>query len=824
MTDAVVTTGVGTYRDDERLQAPWLHNPRFSHRIIKTKDIRSQAEDPDKKTMLPAKEQLVRATSKDQVFEILIGKSGIIDLKLLNLIHTECFLAKLRMILQITDSEIDIDTPLMELGVDSLVAVEVRSWFLKELAVDIPVLKVVGGATPSELCQSAMEQLPKDLLTANEQESDKPREPHSQPQMAVSDSTSSGSPISHDDSGSTASSTQLTTTSGRSDRPLDPTGMSPATKKDEPPTGKVLKSEQLSLAQTRFWFLGLLLKDPTTFNVAYYYRVSGLLRVGDLERAVGIVAARHEALSTCFLEDQTEADQAHQKIMSSSALRLEHREIKAVEDVATEYAKLKAHVFDLAKGDTLRIVLLSLSQSTHFLLINYHHIVMDGSSLQVMMSDLEKAYNNESLGGSPRQYSDFSATQRQVWESGEMNEELRYWKGIFPAGEQLPVLPLLPMAHTSARMTMEDYDTHQVECRLDPRVASRGKSVSKAQRSTPFHLYLAAFKSMLFRFTDAQDLTIGIADAGRNASEVMDSIGLFLNLLALRFHRRPDQPFADAIIESRDTTSAALEHSRVPFDVLLKELNVGRTLTHSPFFQVFLNYHPGLREKHAWANCQFEIQEGHPGPRAYDITLNVVDNATDAVIMMRVQKSLYDFTAAKLLMETFVHIIDILSIDASLPLKATPPFSKRQMTHANKLGYGPSLISDWPGTLPHRIDHVARANGDKVALMDGTGRDLTYGDMINRIESISEALTDAGSGAGSLVLVFQQATSDWVCSMLAVMRVGSIYVPLDLRNPLPRLAAIANDCKPSAVLVDGSTFEDATQLNVPHAVIINISK
>ncbi|KAL8689778.1 MAG: hypothetical protein Q9224_004564 [Gallowayella concinna] len=192
--------------------------------------------------------------------------------------------------------------------------------------------------------------------------------------------------------------------------------------------------------------------------------------------------------------------------------------------------------------------------------------------------------------------------------------------------------------------------------------------------------------------------------------------------------------------------------------------------------------------------------------------------------MIRAQKSLYDLTAASLLLDIFVQLIDILSTDKSLPLNATPLFRQMQTTHANERGRGPRLFSDWPGTLPHRIDRVAHDHQDQIALMDGSGRVFTYAEMINRIESIGEALQTAGSGAGSRVLVFQQATSDWVCSMLAIMRIGSVYVPLDLRSPLPRLAAVANDCKPSAVLVDGSTFEDATKLNVPNAIKINIAR
>ena len=134
------------------------------------------------------------------------------------------------------------------------------------------------------------------------------------------------------------------------------------------------------------------------------------------------------------------------------------------------------------------------------------------------------------------------------------------------------------------------------------------------------------------------------------------------------------------------------------------------------------------------------------------------------------------------------------------------------------------MKTDWPETLPHRVDQIAEERRDDVAVKDGLGRVLNYAQMIDRVEAIAEALQNEGVGADSRVAVFQQATSDWVCSLLAIMRVGAIYVPLDLRNPLPRLAAIVGDCQPHAILADGTTASDTSELKVPEAKMINVSR
>lgn len=133
------------------------------------------------------------------------------------------------------------------------------------------------------------------------------------------------------------------------------------------------------------------------------------------------------------------------------------------------------------------------------------------------------------------------------------------------------------------------------------------------------------------------------------------------------------------------------------------------------------------------------------------------------------------------------------------------------------------MVSDWPATLPHRIEQIARQHADNIAIKDGRDKVLTYSHMIRRTEAISEALQCTGAGSGSRVLVFQEPAADWICSMLAIMRIGAIYVPLNLREPIPRLAAIAKDCKAAAILADTTTFADTPQLQIPDADVINVS-
>ena len=752
----------------------------------------------------------------------------------------------MRVILQNADLEIADDAPLVGLGIDSLSAVEVRSWFLKMLKVDIPVLKLVGGSTLHEICELAMKKLPDDLTAHLETGDTNAAIPSSIPVMAPPKSpflpfkpqipntggSSSASEMGNRTPGQQTPSpvdtplSTITQTSSYSqsspqrDDMIDSTKPRPSTTL-EASSRTLDMSKPISVGQSRFWFLQLLVEDPTTFNVALSFRLTGNVRVNDLEKALRVVTARHESLRTYFVGDELEADQASQMILKRSPIRLERKTISSVDEAAAEYKNLRAHEFDLASGPLLRLMLLTLSPTSHYLLVCYHHIIMDMASFQIFTSDLDKVYNGQLLGPPPRQFPDFSVAQWQALENGELSDELKYWQGVFPPGEQPPVLTLLPMARSSSRVALTNYTVHQISNVVEPGLSTQIKSISKSQRSTPFHFYLAAFKTMLFSFIDDQDLTIGIADANRIDSDVIGSIGFFLNLLTLRFRRQPYQTFAGAIVEARNTAYAALGNSRLPFDVLLKELNVARSSSYSPFFQAFFDYRQQTSDRQTWCNCKFDLDEMHPGRTAYDISLDVADLGSDVHITLRVQKGLYDLAAGNLLLETYAHFIRVLAQDVSVSLEKTPLFSEKQLAHAVQVGIGRDLVSDWPLTLPHRIDQIAQENADKIALMDGLSSSLTYAAMIKRIEAIAEALLKAGVDRTSCVLVFQQASADWICSMLAIMRIGGVYVPLDLRNPIPRLAAQAEHCQPSAVLADDSTVAVAPQLKV--ATVIDVS-
>ncbi|THC88618.1 hypothetical protein EYZ11_011935 [Aspergillus tanneri] len=828
--EPVISTGIERVPADRKNPPPWILYPRLSHYLIDTQETNAVA-DP-KQTVQPVREQLIEATTAEQVISII----------------KTCFAAKLQIVLQLTGEEMNMNVPLVEIGIDSLVAVEVRSWFLKELQTDMPVLKILGGGSVSDLAEQASKKLPAELVpmlgdtatpSITKAEEKKPaKRPLMQPEVSFVATNASKTernaswerPALWNAISADTASTTDTHSRGESiaTPPSSVSGKSSFSDLGEIAESKrlsefkVLRTEPMSLSQSRFWLLDLFLDDRTASNVAFQYQLNGNLKVDKLAQALELVAMRHESLRTFFVNASSQPGMAVQSVSDTNHVKLEHRTINHADEAAEEYEIHKKHAFDLGKPHLLRMTLLTLNTTTHYLLVAYHHIIMDGISLQLLLSDLEIAYNSTPLGPSPMQFPTFSVNQWKALQAGEMDSELEYWKGVFH--DSPAVLPLLPMAIRSSRVPISAFKSNEVSRRVNPVVGQKVKAVAKMSRSTNFHVYLTVFRILLARLGDVSDLTIGIADANRTDDDITRTIGLFLNLLPLRFQPDEAKTFAASVTETRNQAYTALANSKLPFDMMLQEFyHVERSSTHAPFFQAFFDYKVGVKQISRFGNCQMNMQQSNAGETNYDINLTVIEDDQGPGIIFETQATIYDRHATTLLLESYINLLDAFVHAPTMRTGEPSLYSQAQIQRALDMGKGPDLLSQWPATLSSRVEQVARQNKDAVAVRDGNGTSITYGALMNRSQAIAATLQKAGVDPGSKVIVFQQPKADWIVSLLAIWRIGCIYVPMDVANPLTRLAAIVETCQPSVILTDATTNPNANSLCAGNALTLNVS-
>ncbi|SPO07536.1 related to polyketide synthase [Cephalotrichum gorgonifer] len=767
---------------------------------------------------IQTKARLLEATTHEEVFDIL--KEG--------------FLLKLQAALQTDPDRPLLDLSLDEIGADSLVAVDIRSWFLKEAGANVPVLKILDSPSVHDLLLFAQNAIVPEVIpnvqggaeissdsTAALSSLPAVRELESSPKLksdSSSDTTNRASPLS-DPRDSTGEEITPETSELSSSEADDDGGVSKPTAVETAPStiassasGKTSPERivPMSFAQSRFWFLKHYVQDQSAFNITTVIKLNGQLRVDALERALVAVGQRHEALRTFFFVDE-KTKEPKQAVLPRSLLKLERVAISDKQELEEIVSRAREHVFDIERGEALRIQLVSSSKDTHWIVLGYHHIYMDGIGYVVFLSDWEKAYNGV-LDVKPSgvlQYPDFSQRQIREYQTGAWSEELAFWRGQFP---DLPSdLPLLPLAHVSARpdSTSSGFGSNSASFRIDGALAEKIGRVGQRFNIAPFHLHLAVFHLLLYRYsaTELDDMVIGIADANRKDADVQGSLGLFLDLLPIRLRRSAKDTFANTLKDVRKATLTALGNSRVPFDVLLNELDVPRVPSRSPLFQAFMNYRRNQQEARSIFGCDGKLDIVATGQTDYDISIDILDLTADggeSIVSLAVRKDLYDQKAADVLAKSYRSLLRQFVDNPAVRVTSAALHSNEDIQSTIEIGRGVEAPSSYP-TIVHRIDAIAEKYHSRTALKDTYGNVLTYRALASRVEGIARRLVEVGAAGTSKVGVFQTPGVDWICSLLAILRVGAAYVPLDPKVGPDRLSLITNDSQPVAILVDSHT-------------------
>lgn len=598
---------------------------------------------------------------------------------------------------QILSSAID------DLGVDSLVAVDIRSWFLKELEVEIPVFKILSGGLVQELLDHGVANMPAHWM------------PSQDGSTLGSEEVSPGSTLLATPAAATSSRTPETSAASSSpshsgDDDQDKQEVSSATSasvadSNEVPKPYFDKVMPISPGQSRFWFQKHLMDDQTTANSTICLLINGTVRLGSLESAVQKVAARHESFRTSFFVDENQ--KPVQGISATSSLHLETGHLADESRLAAQIESLKNHVYDIERGECMRIIHLGLTAKQSYLLVGAHHIILDGVSLEVLLDDLEKAYNGQDIVTKPAfQYSEYSEKLRGDLESGAMREEINYWRSEF--AEPPSPLPLLPFSAARKRAPLTTNAHNSVSRTISSHLAGQIKDACRERKANLFHFHLGVLQVLMFKLFGDSDVCIGMADANRLNDQVAKSIGMYLNLLPLRFRLDDQQSFEEVLKVTRKKAYLAMSNSRLPFDILLENVNCERSTAISPLFQTFINYRQGVNEKRQFEHADLEVKAMELPRSAYDMSLDIIENpGGETRVTFMVQRSLYSADDASQLMDMYFVLLDDLSRSSAQVLQQVSLFSSQDVSNAIQLGKGkPTPRPNIPGRPSASINYA----------------------------------------------------------------------------------------------------------------------
>jgi len=560
----------------------------------------------------------------------------------------------------------------------------------------------------------------------------------------------------------------------------------------------------LSFAQERLWFLDRI-QPGSAYSVPLALRLRGTLDAGRLGRAFGSIVARQEALRTVFTERDGEPAQHILAPQESWPLPVvDLSDFAEAETLATRLAERIAEEealrpFDLATGPLLRTLVLRLGATDHVLLLNMHHIVSDGWSLGVLLSELAAFYGGapEGLPELPVQYADFAVWQKDWLRGQELERQMAYWRQQLagaPAVLDLPTdrpRPLLGTTNGARRQV-------SLAAGLTARLAALGRE----QGATLFMVLLAAWGTLLHRFSRQADLNVGTPIAGRNRSETEHLVGFFVNTLVLREDLSGAPFFPELVAQVRRTSLAAYDHQDLPFEKLVDELRPERDMSHQPLFQVMFALQNAPLGALELPGLTLEPTELGATVAKFDLTLNLMELGGILGGSLEYNTDLFDATTAARLVAHWGVLLEEIAARPERRVLDLPLLTA---------GERHQLTLEWAdarpeprGLLLHQvIERQVDLRPDAPALEYLDVR-WTYGELESRANQLAWTLRALGVEPDTRVALCVGRSADMIIAMLGVLKAGAAYVPLDPAHPQERLAFMLRDSGARVLLTQES--------------------
>jgi len=558
-----------------------------------------------------------------------------------------------------------------------------------------------------------------------------------------------------------------------------------------------------SSGQQRLWFLEQFQPGSPLYNVPLAVRMQGPLEAALLEQAVNQIVRRHEILRTSF---DLRHRQPVQIVAPSLALKWpvddlsslspEHREAEARRRATQEAQR----PFDLGRLPLLRLKLLRFSGTEHILLLTVHHIIFDGWSLTVFFRELAALYGRLRAGKPPElpeppvQYADFAVWQQERLKF--LDSELAWWKRQLNGR-----LPTLELPTDRPRPAVQTYRGAVESLVLPAGLREPLQQLSQGEDATLFMTLLAAFQTLLHRYTGQEDILVGSPVSGRNLRETEAVIGLFINTLVMRGDLSGDPPFRELLGRVREMAVDAYANEGVPFEKLVEELQPERSLSRPPLFQVMFALEPAPLQAVNWPGLKLTPLPLDSGTAKFDLTLYLTEDAGGLTARMEYNTDLFDPATIRRMLAHFKVLLEGVAADPDKRLSDLPLLSDAEREclfvewNRTQADYPPQK------TIHELFEAQAARTPDAVAVVFGD-QQLTYRQLDQEANQTARYLRKLGVQPGTLVGICLDRSPGMMVGLLGVLKAGGGYLPLDPTYPRERLAFMREDSGAFAVVTE----------------------
>jgi amino acid adenylation domain-containing protein len=551
----------------------------------------------------------------------------------------------------------------------------------------------------------------------------------------------------------------------------------------------------LSHGQERMWFIDQLEPGNSLYNRPIFLRLKGDLKAAVLEQCLNEIIRRHEILRTTFpavngqpLQVVSPFQPLALSVRDMSGLPEGEREAETRRQAADEAAL----AFDLHRGPLIRAGLLCLGEDEHILLLTMHHIVFDGWSEGVLFQELAVLYESFSTGQPaplselPIQYADFAVWQRQWLQGEKFDSQLAYWR------EQLAGAPVLELPTDHLRPSVQIFRGSQQFLFIPNALTVRLKALSRAEGTTLFMTLLAAFQTLLHRYTGKDDILVGSPVAGRNRTDIEALIGFFVNTLILRADLSGDPSFRELLGRVRKVALEAYAHQDLPFEKLVEELQPERNLSRSPLFQVLfvLQNFPTTAPRLTGLTVTPVKVESETA--TFDLSLLLVEEANGLQGTIEHNTDLFDEATISRMIGHFQTLLESIVADPATPISRLALLTDSERNRLLVDRNSTSINYPKDRCIHQLFEAEVERTPEAIAAVFEDGR-LTYRELNARANRLAYDLNKLGVGPETLVGLCVERSLEMIVGILGVLKAGGAYVPLDPSYPEDRLAFLLED-------------------------------
>ncbi|MBO3287394.1 non-ribosomal peptide synthetase [Paenibacillus sp. FSL M8-0228] len=548
----------------------------------------------------------------------------------------------------------------------------------------------------------------------------------------------------------------------------------------------------VSSAQKRMYILNQLDGAGISYNIPGVLTLTGSLNHKALDSAFRQLIDRHETLRTSFETMNGEPVQrVHDEVPFCMELTNAHG---ATPKETDELVRNFVQPFDLGQAPLFRVGLIETDPEHHILLMDMHHIISDGTSINVLIQDFIHLYAGDTLPSLRIQYKDYAAWQQKQQQSERYREQENYWLNTF-AGE----LPVLDLPTDYPRPAVRSFEGDVLEFTLDQRQSAGLKSIAVQTESTLYMVLLAAYSALLSHYSGQEDIIVGSPIAGRPHADLGSLIGMFVNTLAIRNYPEGGKTFRDYVLEVKENALKAFEHQDYPFEELVEKLSVDRDLSRNPLFDTMFALQNIEQKEQQLAGLQLASYPSEQTTAKFDLSLFAVEDGEQISCALQYGTRLYKRETIERLTEHLQQLINAVTQQPDIALSAI------EMVSAQEKELLVQRFNDTVADYPYPRDQALHVlfeeqvaqSPDRLAITFADMQ-LTYRELNERADRLARILASHGIRRGSepetqRVAIMAERSIEMVVGMLAILKVGGAYVPIDPDYPEERIRYLLED-------------------------------